>query len=252
MRLHLLALTALILCGAPFAWHGPDPGSAGARADAKSEQHRCHSRDAAEPWNHPYGGDMGGIVQAGRYPVAPERGIEPPSDSGRLDNGVHPAGDSGKGRTELATFGMGCFWGAEADFCGLDGVVDTEVGYAGGHSPDPTYHEVSSGRTGHAEVVQVRFDPSIISYEQLLEVFWRNHDSTTPNRQGPDVGSQYRSLILFHGPEQEKAVRASLERHARRLSRPIVTRIQAATDFYPAEDYHQRYLERRGRASCNR
>jgi peptide methionine sulfoxide reductase msrA/msrB len=153
---------------------------------------------------------------------------------------------------ELATFGMGCFWGAEADFCGLDGVTDTHVGYAGGHTGKPTYEEVSSGHTGHAEVVQVEFDPAEISYEELLEVFWANHDPTTPNRQGPDYGSQYRSLILAHSPEQEATARASRDRQAAGLDRPVVTEIVPASEFYPAAEYHQRYLEKSGRASCTR
>jgi peptide methionine sulfoxide reductase msrA/msrB len=154
--------------------------------------------------------------------------------------------------TETATFGMGCFWGAEMYFCGLEGVTDTEVGYAGGHTRHPSYPGVSTGATGHAEVVQVAYDPSVITYEELLEVFWRNHDPTTPNRQGPDVGNQYRSLILFHSPEQEKAARTSVTTQASRFPRPIVTEIAASTGFTPAEDYHQRYLERRGRGSCRR
>lgn len=158
---------------------------------------------------------------------------------------------SAKRRTENALFGMGCFWGAEADFCGLDGVVTTRVGYAGGRTEEPSYEQVSTGRTGHAEVVQVEYDPSKISYEQLLEVFWANHDPTTPNRQGPDHGSQYRSLILFVSPEQEAAARASRQNQAGRFSRPIVTEIVPAGDFYPAEEYHQRYLEKQGRARCN-
>ncbi len=147
---------------------------------------------------------------------------------------------------------MGCFWGAEADFCALDGVLSTRVGYAGGGTPDPTYHQVSSGRTGHAEVVQVEYDPARISYEDLLAVFWREHDPTTPNRQGPDVGTQYRSLILTHSPQQAAAARASLDRHAQTLARPIVTEITPASAFYPAEEYHQRYLEKLGKARCSR
>jgi peptide methionine sulfoxide reductase msrA/msrB len=166
-----------------------------------------------------------------------------------FDKGTQAKAD--RPRTELATFGMGCFWGAEADFCALDGVVGTKVGYAGGNTPDPSYRKVSSGGTGHAEVVQVEYDPTVISYDELLEVFWREHDPTTPNRQGPDVGSQYRSLILFHGSEQESAARESLKRHAGGFRSPIVTEIVPATAFYPAEDYHQRYLEKRGRVRCS-
>lgn len=153
---------------------------------------------------------------------------------------------------QVAIFGMGCFWGAEADFCGLEGVIDTEVGYAGGHTGNPDYRAVSSGSTGHAEVVRVTYDPAVVTYEQLLEVFWREHDPTTPNRQGPDVGTQYRSMVLFHTPEQEQAAQASLASHAQGLPRPIVTQITAAGTFFPAEEYHQDYLARRGRARCNR
>lgn len=153
-------------------------------------------------------------------------------------------------RRALATFGMGCFWGAEVKFCNLKGVLSTRVGYAGGQTADPTYRQVSTGRTGHAEVVQVEYDPDLISYDQLLEVFWQGHDPTTLNRQGPDVGTQYRSLILARDADQKAAARASLARQAERFSRPIVTEIAVGTDFFPAEDYHQRYLEKRGRARC--
>ncbi len=153
-------------------------------------------------------------------------------------------------RRALATFGMGCFWGAEVKFCNLKGVLGTRVGYAGGQTADPTYRQVSTGRTGHAEVVQIEYDPDLISYDQLLEVFWQGHDPTTLNRQGPDVGTQYRSLILARDAEQEAAARASLARQAGRFPDPIVTEIATGTDFFPAEDYHQRYLEKRGRAQC--
>jgi len=151
----------------------------------------------------------------------------------------------------LATFGMGCFWGAEADFCALKGVTTTRVGYAGGQTDNPDYRQVSSGRTGHAEVVQVEYDPSLISYEQLLEVFWHGHDPTTPNRQGPDVGTQYRSMILYHDQEQASLAESSKQARSDRFSRPIVTKIVPATNFFPAEDYHQRYLEKRGRTHCS-
>ncbi len=159
--------------------------------------------------------------------------------------------DSAPGETRIATFGMGCFWGAEASFCGLDGVIKTTVGYAGGQTPNPSYEQVSRDNTGHAEVVQVEYDPKRISYDQLLAVFWKQHDPTTPNRQGPDYGSQYRSLILFQGQDQEATAKASLERRATDLKRPIVTELAAAGPFYPAEGYHQRYLEKHGRARCN-
>jgi len=155
-------------------------------------------------------------------------------------------------RTETATFGAGCFWGVEAAFRMVDGVTATTVGYAGGTKDEPTYKDVCSGRTGHAEVVQVDFDPERVSYEELLEVLWANHDPTTPNRQGPDVGTQYRSAIYFHDESQEKAARASKDELDRsgRLRRPVVTEITAASTFWPAEDYHQQYLEKRGLAQC--
>ena len=146
--------------------------------------------------------------------------------------------------TEKATFGAGCFWGVEAEFRKVEGVVDATVGYSGGALENPTYKDVCSGTTGHAEVVEVEYDPSKVSYEELLEVFWENHDPTTPNRQGPDVGAQYRSAIFFHTPEQEAAARASKERGQARFKNPIVTEIAPAAEFYRAEEYHQRYFEK--------
>jgi peptide-methionine (S)-S-oxide reductase len=154
---------------------------------------------------------------------------------------------------EKATFGAGCFWGVEAAFRSTKGVKATAVGYEGGSMDNPSYEDVCTGRTGHAEVVQVEYDPSEISYEELLNVFWDNHNPTTLNRQGPDVGTQYRSVIFFHSPEQEAAARASMEQLSRsgRFSRPIVTQIEPAKPFYRAEEYHQQYLEKRGLASCH-
>ena len=154
--------------------------------------------------------------------------------------------------TQRATFGAGCFWGVEETFRQVPGVVDAAVGYAGGTTENPTYREVCSDRTGHAEVVQVEYDPEIVTYERLLDVFWANHDPTTLNRQGPDVGTQYRSAIFFHTPDQEAAARASKERLDRsgRFRRPIVTEITPAPAFYRAEEYHQRYPEKRGLAHC--
>ncbi len=151
-----------------------------------------------------------------------------------------------------ATFAAGCFWGVEAAFRQVEGVVATRVGYTGGIFPNPTYKDVCSDGTGHAEAVEVDFDPSKVSYEELLDVFWENHDPTTLNRQGPDTGTQYRSAIFFHTPEQETAAKASkekLERSGKYRSR-IVTEITPAPVFYPAEDYHQQYLEKRGLAHC--
>jgi peptide-methionine (S)-S-oxide reductase len=155
--------------------------------------------------------------------------------------------------TQTATFGAGCFWGVEAAFRQVPGVVATAVGYLGGTLVNPTYHDVCTGRTGHAEVVEVQFDPSKVTYDQLLDVFWKNHDPTTLNRQGPDVGAQYRSAIFFHSPEQEKAALASKERlqTSGRFRRPIVTEVTPASTFYKAEDYHQQYLEKRGLSSCH-
>jgi peptide-methionine (S)-S-oxide reductase len=154
---------------------------------------------------------------------------------------------------EKATFGAGCFWGVEAAFRLIKGVKATAVGYSGGALQNPTYEDVCTDRTGHAEVVEVEFDPSEVSYDDLLEVFWTNHNPTTLNRQGPDIGSQYRSAIFFHSPEQEAAARASKERLEKsgKHNRPIVTQIEPAQTFYRAEEYHQQYLEKRGLASCH-
>ena len=152
-----------------------------------------------------------------------------------------------------ATFAAGCFWGVEATFRQLEGVTSTRVGYSGGHFDKPTYKDVCTDGTGHAEAVEVDFDPTKISYDKLLEVFWDNHDPTQLNRQGPDWGTQYRSAIFFHSPEQETAAKASKDtlEKSRRYSKPIVTQIVPATTFYEAEDYHQQYLEKRGLAACH-
>jgi peptide-methionine (S)-S-oxide reductase len=152
--------------------------------------------------------------------------------------------------SEKATFGAGCFWQVEVEFRNTPGVLDAVVGYAGGAMENPSYEQVCTDRTGHAEVVEVTFDPERVSYEQLLETFWSLHDPTQVNRQGPDVGSQYRSAIFFHTPEQEQVALASREQAQSRFQRPIVTEITPAQTFYPAEDYHQRYLEKRGLATC--
>jgi len=153
---------------------------------------------------------------------------------------------------EKATFAAGCFWGVEAAFRQIEGVTATRVGYTGGDFKNPTYKDVCSGTTGHAEAVEVEYDPSKVTYEELLKVFWENHDPTTLNRQGPDVGTQYRSAVFFLTPEQEAAAKASKEKLQRngRYKRPIVTEINPALEFYPAEDYHQQYLEKRGLAHC--
>jgi len=154
---------------------------------------------------------------------------------------------------EKATFGAGCFWGVEEAFRKIKGVKDTAVGYTGGSLENPTYKDVCTNESGHAEAVEVIFDPAEVSYDELLDVFWSNHNPTTLNRQGPDWGTQYRSAIFFHSPEQEAAARASKEKLEKsgRYNRPIVTQIVPASVFYRAEEYHQRYLEKRGVSSCH-
>jgi peptide-methionine (S)-S-oxide reductase len=149
-----------------------------------------------------------------------------------------------------ATFGAGCFWGVEAAFRQVDGVTKTRVGYSGGTLENPTYEDVCSHTTGHAEVVEVTFDPERVSYDQLLEVFWRKHDPTQLNRQGWDIGDNYRSVVFFVDDEQRDAALRSKESEQANWSAPIVTEIEPAQTFYEAEDYHQQYLEKRGRASC--
>lgn len=155
--------------------------------------------------------------------------------------------------TEKATFGAGCFWGVEATFRSIPGVKNVTAGYAGGKTENPTYEDVCSDETGHAEVVEVEFDPAEVSYRRLLDVFWANHDPTTLNRQGPDVGTQYRSVIFCHTDEQKAEAEASRAEQDRsgRFKRPIVTQIEPAPPFYPAEEYHQRYLEKRGLSHCS-
>ena len=152
-----------------------------------------------------------------------------------------------------ATFGAGCFWGVEEDFRKVPGVLQTAVGYSGGKTDHPTYEDVCSDATGHAEVVEVEYDPEKVSYDRLLDVFWNGHNPTQLNRQGPDVGTQYRSAIFFHTPEQEAAAKASKERLEKsgRFNRPIVTEITPASRFWRAEEYHQKYFEKRGGGSCH-
>ena len=150
---------------------------------------------------------------------------------------------------QKATFGAGCFWGVEAAFRKVKGVVSSAVGYSGGSFKNPTYEDVCTDQTGHAEVVEVEYDPAKVSYDELLKVFWEIHDPTTLNRQGPDIGTQYRSAILFHTPEQKSAAEASKERlqSSGKYKKPIATEITPASEFYRAEEYHQQYVERRGR-----
>jgi peptide-methionine (S)-S-oxide reductase len=154
-------------------------------------------------------------------------------------------------KTETAIFGAGCFWGVEETFRQTTGVISTEVGYEGGKTENPTYRDVCSHSTGHAEVVKVEFDPEKVSYDALLNIFWEEHDPTQLNRQGPDVGDQYRSVIFYQSPVQEATAKASLEHHRKDYARPIVTQIVPDETFYKAEEYHQQYLAKRGQSSCH-
>ena len=167
--------------------------------------------------------------------------------------GVERSATKGTRHMATATFAAGCFWGVEAAFRRVKGVTSTAVGYMGGATENPTYKEVCTDRTGHAEVVQVEFDPAQVSYDELLRVFWENHDPTQLNRQGPDVGTQYRSAVFVHSPEQEAAATRSRDALAAsgRHRRPVVTQIVPAAPFWRAEEYHQQYLEKRGQASCH-
>lgn len=154
-----------------------------------------------------------------------------------------------------ATFAAGCFWGVEELFRKVNGVTSTMVGYTGGSFENPTYEDVCSGNTGHAEAIQIEYDPSVVSYEELLMIFWSNHDPTTPNRQGPDIGEQYRSAVFFHNPEQEAAAKATKEKlqeaAMKRFGKNIVTEIKPASTFYKAEEYHQQYLEKNPWRVCS-
>lgn len=168
-----------------------------------------------------------------------------------MASGGTPADQEGTAPLEKATFGAGCFWGVEATFRRLAGVKSTQVGYMGGKIDHPTYHDVCTDRTGHAEVLEVTYDPLVISYHELLEVFWQNHNPTTLNRQGPDVGSQYRSAIFVHSAQQEEEALRSKEAAQASFPKPIVTEITPASAFWRAEEYHQQYLEKRGLSHCH-
>ena len=156
-------------------------------------------------------------------------------------------------KTEIATFAAGCFWGIEYKFSQVNGVINTMVGYTGGHFKNPSYEDVCSDETGHAEAVQVEFNPLVVSYEKLLDLFWIIHDPTQWHRQGPDVGSQYRSAIFFYTPSQETTARASLVKlqQSGHFSRPVITQIELARKFYRAEEYHQQYLAKQGIKNCH-
>lgn len=172
-----------------------------------------------------------------------------PGDIGKANNIDQAAAQRGH---ELATFAAGCFWGVESEFRNLPGVIATAVGYTGGKTSNPTYEQVCAHGTGHAEAVLVEFDPKKISYEQLLDAFFEIHDPTTLNRQGPDIGSQYRSAIFSHNPKQEASAKAAIQKLEKtgKFKRPIVTEVVPATTFWLAEDYHQQYNEKRGIAGC--
>jgi peptide-methionine (S)-S-oxide reductase len=170
-----------------------------------------------------------------------------------MENVTQQKATQEKATLEKATFGAGCFWGIEAAYRQVKGVVSKAVGFSGGTYDNPSYHDVCTGRTGHAEVVEVTYDPARVSYEDLLRVFWENHNPTTLNRQGWDIGTQYRSAIYFHNATQEAAARASKEQLESngKYRKPIVTEVTPASKFYIAEDYHQQYLEKRGQSSCH-
>jgi len=155
-------------------------------------------------------------------------------------------------KTEIAIFAAGCFWGVEAAFRAVPGVIDVEVGYSGGKRENPSYEQVCSGGTGHAEAVRITFDNSQVTYEGLLKTFWQIHDPTTPNRQGPDIGTQYRSAIFVCTDQQRELAQKALDTHQQKLAKPIVTEVVAAQSFYRAEEYHQRYFEKNGIAYCPR
>lgn len=173
-----------------------------------------------------------------------------PDKSGKESKGISPGSDS---KYELATFAAGCFWGVESLFKQVKGVVETIVGYTGGSTPDPNYRQVCTGITGHAEAVQIKFDPRVVSYSELLSLFWRMHDPTTPNRQGPDVGSQYRSAIFYHSQEQKAAAEKSKQEFdsSGAYINKASTQIAPAAIFYPAEEYHQDYFEKQGGKGCH-
>lgn len=185
------------------------------------------------------------LVLAALISVVPKSGVA----NNQTAKNVKPAME----KTELAMFGAGCFWGVEETFRTLPGVVKTEVGYAGGNTSNPTYKEVCTDQTGHAEVVRIEYDPTKIKYSKLLEVFWLNHDPTTLNRQGPDYGTQYRSVIFAFNDEQRRLAEASKQRLTddKRFTRPIVTQIVDAAPFTRAEEYHQQYLKKRGLSNCH-
>jgi len=188
------------------------------------------------------------VANSGADKARPEQG---PQTEKPAPKPVEQPAESAK--YEKATFAAGCFWGVEASFRAVEGVVSTQVGYTGGRRANPTYRQVCTDKTGHAEAVEVTYDPKKVSFENLLDVFWKIHDPTTLNRQGPDVGTQYRSAVFYHTPQQKALAQESMQKleKARTFKRPITTKIVPAPQFYKAEEYHQRYLEKQGKTSCS-
>jgi peptide-methionine (S)-S-oxide reductase len=194
------------------------------------------------------------LLKAQDRPLVARHGrVTAPTSAPATQPGKKSAGDKGKVMTQKAMFGAGCFWGVEEAFRQVPGVIETTVGYSGGTTKNPTYKDVCTDRTGHVEVVLVEYDPAQVGYDKLLEVFWKAHNPTQVNRQGPDVGSQYRSVIFVYSPEQEAAAKASKEKLAAsgKFKQPIATAIEPAREFYKAEEYHQKYLFKRGLGSCH-
>lgn len=191
------------------------------------------------------------ILLAAVLVVAAFAGGRPRVKAASKTTGQHQKVENSK--MEKATFAAGCFWGVEETFRQIKGVTDTMVGYTGGTTENPTYEQVCRSKTGHAEAVQVTYDPTKVTYEQLLDVFWKNHDPTQVDRQGPDYGTQYRSVIFYHTPQQQKIALESKNKldKSGKYSKPIATQIVPAVEFYKAEDYHQKYLEKRGLSNCH-